>query len=156
MEQAKCRIGTKFKQTDILGAVMLASVLFSERSSSSRHVLIVYSDMQQDTSDLNLESQSSVPSRNVWAKVERLELVANLSGVEVFAMGVEAKKRTPLSREPRGVLGSIFRKDRCSIDSLFAIARRAGRLSTELDCAITSECQKTASGGSSTNTSTAS
>ncbi len=77
-----------FKHTDILGALLAANQLFDEAPRASRKVLIVFSDMRNNSQDLDLESFRTVPSFSVLEKKSRFP-VAELRGVEVYAYGVD-------------------------------------------------------------------
>jgi hypothetical protein len=54
------RLDPHFRQTDILGALRLASQIFQQEPNAGRKTLVIFSDMRQSTPDLNLESAKVV------------------------------------------------------------------------------------------------
>ena len=70
--------------TDIIGALFLAGQIFKQQQDSSKKVLVIFSDMRQDTAGLNIESQT-VPE----TKMESLIVPNDLHGVRVYALGVD-------------------------------------------------------------------
>jgi hypothetical protein len=74
-----------FGQTDILGALLLAEHLFHERLTDQR-VLIVFSDMRQDTMALDLESPDRLDTKTILGKTDRKRLMAELGKVEVYIL----------------------------------------------------------------------
>ena len=59
------------KATDILGALSLAAILFSEKTEKKN--LIIFSDMRQCTGELNLETPKKIDSVKTLAGVEGLK-----------------------------------------------------------------------------------
>ena len=84
------RLAPHCPQTDILGALFLASEVFRESSGNRRKVLILFSDMKQTTGTLNLERQSAVQTSASLRQVATSKLFADLQGVDVYAEGVDA------------------------------------------------------------------
>ncbi len=80
---------SRFNQTDILGSLVLAAQLF-EGHRNQRNVLIIFSDMRQETPALSLAALRTVPVTPAIKKVEEEHLIAKLGGVEVFVLGVDA------------------------------------------------------------------
>jgi hypothetical protein len=78
-----------YAQTDILGALLVASEVFNESPDGRRKVLIVLSDMKQATRVLNLERQSTVQTTVAMQQVTNSKLLADLHGVDVYAEGVD-------------------------------------------------------------------
>ncbi len=78
-----------FRHTDILGALVLAEQLFGQMPEGGRNVLVVFSDMRQNTADLNFETSNHIAVRAAVAKTERLGLMANLNEVEVHVLGAD-------------------------------------------------------------------
>jgi hypothetical protein len=76
-------------ETDILGALLVASEVFRASPSGHRKVLVVLSDMKQATRALNLERQSMVQTLAAMRQVANNRLLADLRGVEVYAEGVD-------------------------------------------------------------------
>ncbi len=78
-----------FPHTDILGALLLVDQLFHERPNGWRNVLVVFSDMRQDTADLNLETPETFDAGAAIVRTEKKRLVAGLANVEVYVLGVD-------------------------------------------------------------------
>ena len=78
-----------FSHTDILGALLLADQLFHDRPSGEKDVLVILSDMRQDTADLNLETTETFDARAALAKTEIKGLVARMENVEVYVLGAD-------------------------------------------------------------------
>jgi hypothetical protein len=81
-----------FASTDILGALELTSQIFSERPiDTDRRMLVLFSDMRNDTRELDLEDPASLA-----AAINRrlFEHLPDLHGVKVFALGVDGAGRT--------------------------------------------------------------
>jgi hypothetical protein len=83
-----------FSHTDILGALFLAGQLFHEGPTDRKDVLVILSDMRQDTADLNLETLTRFDVRAAVSRTERQGLIACLGNVEVYVMGVDNTGRT--------------------------------------------------------------
>ncbi len=76
-------------QTDILGALCVASELLYDGSAATR-VLVVYSDMRNATQDLNLETRTIPDPSPVLRDLENRRLLADLQGVSVYVAGADA------------------------------------------------------------------
>jgi hypothetical protein len=87
-QHRSARLEPRFPHTDILGALLLASQIFDEHHDGGTRELILFSDMRQSTSDLDLESPSVVPDFVRLQKQGKF-LVTNLRGVVVYALGVD-------------------------------------------------------------------
>jgi len=83
----------RFPRTDIFGALVLASDLLRE-TSGGRKVLIIFSDMRNSSSGIDLEQPPIVPAREELKHVEQQVLVAPLSGVNVYVLGVDAEGKS--------------------------------------------------------------
>jgi hypothetical protein len=88
------RLNPDSRSTDVFGAVLLASQIFSESPSTDRRMLVLFSDMRNSTPELNLErfqvlahAASSLPPGIVHA---------DLRSVEVYALGVDGANRSTL------------------------------------------------------------
>jgi hypothetical protein len=77
------------RQTDILGALLVAGQVFREMPSGTRDALIIYSDMRQATADLNLERFPASPVDSLLIRVEKVG--PDLKGVDVYDLGVDAE-----------------------------------------------------------------
>ena len=75
-------------RTDIIGALLAAADLF-RTSPAGKNVLVLFSDMRNDTRELELERPRKIPTALALSKVERTGLMPNLHGVEVYVVGVD-------------------------------------------------------------------
>ncbi len=80
---------TGFSHTDILGALLLADQLVHERPTRCRNMLAIFSDMRQDTVDLNLETPKKLDARAALVKTETKGLISRLDSVEVYVLGAD-------------------------------------------------------------------
>jgi hypothetical protein len=78
-----------FSQTDLLGALVMASQVF-ETKDGHRNVLIILSDMRHETRSLNLARFTIVPVKPTLDRVARASMIADLKGIEVYVLGVDA------------------------------------------------------------------
>jgi len=78
-----------FSHTDVFGALLLADQLFQERASGWRNVLVILSDMRQDTADLSLETPSEFDVKSALVKTEMKGWIARLGSVQVYVLGVD-------------------------------------------------------------------
>lgn len=83
------RLQPQFRHTDILGMIELASQIFAESGAKYRK-LIIFSDMRQDTSELNLESAALHQSTAIEQSCTPIQ---SLSGASVAALGVDGAGR---------------------------------------------------------------
>jgi hypothetical protein len=93
-KQRSARLQPKFSATDILGALELGAQIFSQRApNADRRVLILFSDMKNDTRELDLENSVALASalKRMSALVEN---PPNLHGVVVFVLGVDGAGST--------------------------------------------------------------
>jgi len=79
----------QFSHTDILGAMLVAAQVFAESPPGRRKVLVLFSDMRQSTRTLDLEHRNAVLPNDVDL-LASIQLVPDLSGVEVIALGVDS------------------------------------------------------------------
>ena len=79
------------KATELLGAVYVSSILFKGKDKK----LIIFSDMRQATKTLNIENQDKLDTESLLNKVEELKLIPDLSGVEVWCLGVISNNKSP-------------------------------------------------------------
>ena len=92
-KQRSSKLQPTFRQTDILGALFLTSQIFAEHEPPQRKMLVLFSDMRQNTAELNLESPSnSLNGESRW----RIGVLTHpaLTNVDVDAMGVDDAGRT--------------------------------------------------------------
>lgn len=86
------------RQTDILGALFVAGQLFDEGPSAQRKVLVIYSDMRQDTREVPLERVGTLLNPAAQGTARR-SLPAGLKDVAVYALGVDAAGRSEAAWE---------------------------------------------------------
>jgi hypothetical protein len=85
------RLEPRYRQTDIIGALVLAGQIFDEHSETNKKTLVIYSDMRNSTSNLNLESPNAMPT---FKDMKQRLLTAGLHEVNVFALGVDGAAHT--------------------------------------------------------------
>jgi hypothetical protein len=76
-----------FQQTDIFGALELASQLFAQSPDPGRNELVVFSDMRESTPCLDLERTKLVPAFE--ALTNKCGALPSLSNVQVYAAGAD-------------------------------------------------------------------
>jgi len=82
-------LAPRYAQTDILGALLVASEIFHAAPRREPKVLMVFSDMRQATRVLNLERQRLPPPTALVQQVADNKLIADLTGVDAYAEGVD-------------------------------------------------------------------
>ena len=108
-ERAAC-LTPAFPRTDILGGLLVAGELF-QQTPRARNILVIFSDMRQQTPALALESRKAIPVDGLLAKVEQERLLAVLQGVEVYVLGVDsAGKPVAYWTELRDFWTAYFRR----------------------------------------------
>jgi hypothetical protein len=83
------RLMPAFRQTDIIGALLLAGQIFGQENDHGKSVLVVFSDMRHSTKELNLELHPGLPSFPHAADRSHIISLADLRGVHVYALGVD-------------------------------------------------------------------
>jgi cell division protein FtsB len=78
-----------FSQTDLLGALVMASQIFEPREGR-RNVLVILSDMRHETRSLNLAKFSVVPVQPTLDRAAQASLIGDLKGIQVYVLGVDA------------------------------------------------------------------
>jgi hypothetical protein len=87
--QRRCKgLVAHFRQTDLLGSLVLTSQLF-QGSGGGRNVLVIFSDMRHETKGLNLSRSQMVPVAALLQQTEKQGLVADLRNVDVYVLGVD-------------------------------------------------------------------
>jgi hypothetical protein len=84
---------SEFTHTDLFGALLLAAELFRE-TPEAHNALIIFSDMRNETGEINLEAPAMVPIDSMLARAEKHKLIADLRGVEIYALGVDDAGRS--------------------------------------------------------------
>jgi hypothetical protein len=82
----------RFLHTDILGTLFVAAELFVQVPNGPK-ILFILSDMRHEATGVNLEAPRVVPIDSALAKVDKARLIANLQGVEIYVLGVDAARR---------------------------------------------------------------
>lgn len=86
-QQRAGRLSPDFKQTDIFGALGLASQLFAEQRDATPKKLVIFSDMRESTPCLDLEHLKIVPA---FATIgNRCGEIPALSDVQVYVAGLD-------------------------------------------------------------------
>jgi hypothetical protein len=85
--QRTVQLAARAKQTDLLGAVTVASQLFQQ--DRHRNILVIFSDMRHYTAALDLERPNFIAVASAMAAVEKRRLIPNLKDVEVYVLGVD-------------------------------------------------------------------
>lgn len=91
-KQRSTHLDPHFQQTDILGALQLASEIFAQQPDAGRKTLVLFSDMRQSTPELNLESLKIVPS--FCTVPARSGTPPALRNVQVDVLGVDGAGRS--------------------------------------------------------------
>lgn len=88
MEERLLAAGRRIMRTDILGSLEQAARVF-QTYRRNRNVLVLFSDMVQDSSELNLEKTNlSGPQINrLVASLSTRGRIPDLAGIEVFCVG---------------------------------------------------------------------
>ncbi len=84
------KLEPRYAQTDILGALLVASDIFEDSPHDGRRVLMVLSDMKQATPVLNVERIPIVRSKVTLLRVKQSKQLAQLAGVDVYIEGVDS------------------------------------------------------------------
>jgi hypothetical protein len=91
-KQRSPHLDTRFRSTDILGTVQLASQVFAQQSDSSWKTLVLFSDMRQNRPELDLESPSLAPSFPAMAG--RCAPIPALKDVHIVVLGADGAGRS--------------------------------------------------------------
>jgi hypothetical protein len=93
--QKRCAdLASRFQRTDLVGSLLVTAQLLPA-AEKNRTVLVIFSDMRQDTPELNLDQLTIVDVIGAMTALERGGLVPDLKGVEVYALGVDAAGKSP-------------------------------------------------------------
>jgi len=76
------------QSTDILGAFLLASQIFAQSPAGNRKLLLIFSDLRNTASGLNLERPLSLLHAQSLLDARHIS-VADLQGITVDALGVD-------------------------------------------------------------------
>jgi hypothetical protein len=78
--------------TDLVGAFLVASQIFQKAGAGRRDVLVVFSDMWQETQELGFARMADLCDSGNTERVRAQKLLANLRDADVYAMGVDAAR----------------------------------------------------------------
>jgi len=80
-----------FRHTDILGSLRLAGQIFAQQRDPVRRTLVIFSDMRQNTPEMDLESPKTVAPYQSLAKKSGVLTV--LKDVQVYVLGADGAGR---------------------------------------------------------------
>ncbi|MGA8087635.1 MAG: hypothetical protein WCA10_10030 [Terracidiphilus sp.] len=86
------QLNSDFRHTDVFGALRLAGQILAQEPSVGARTLVIFSDMRQNTNELNLEFSSNALRRSLIRV--RCEPIAYLKNVKVYVMGADGATRT--------------------------------------------------------------
>lgn len=120
----------EFRETDIFGVLLLASQIFAQDPGAGHKTLVLFSDMRNSTSDLNLEN-SRVLARSRRTLSDHVTR-PDLHLVDVYALGVDGSwKSTGYWRELREFWIGYFDATGASVESYLAIRTVPSAITTE-------------------------
>jgi hypothetical protein len=90
---ASRRLKPDYKNSDVMGAIAIAQILFDEEEGQKR--LLIFSDMRHVTEALDLESPQELKAAELLKGLEKEGLIPSLKGVDVYALGVQTESKTP-------------------------------------------------------------
>jgi hypothetical protein len=82
-----------FPGTDLFGAFLVAGQIFQEAGAGRRDVLVVFSDMWQETRELDFGRTTGICAPEAMEKVRAQKLLANLRDADVEVLGTDAPRR---------------------------------------------------------------
>jgi len=92
--KAKSRnLTPSFAGTDLFGAFLVAGQIFQEAGAGRRDVLVVFSDMWQETREFHFGRMAEVCSSEAMEKVRDQKLLANLRDADVEVLGTDSPGR---------------------------------------------------------------
>jgi hypothetical protein len=108
-------INSDFRHTDILGTLRLAGQIFAQEPNDGERTLVIFSDMRQNTSELNLESSSNVLQRSLVGV--RCAAFGHLANVKVYVVGVDGAARTAVYWQSLRIFWeSCFRSEKADLE----------------------------------------
>lgn len=87
------RLEPKYMRTDVIGALTLAGQIFDEVTGGK--ALVIFSDMRNNTAELDLESSPSLANYKSLIQQDVSEPV-NMHGVQVYVLGVDGSGKSAL------------------------------------------------------------
>lgn len=88
--ERSARLAPASPGTDILGALVVAGQVLQQAPDTDRKILVIFSDMRESTRHLDFESSQTIPTGAALGYVDKEMMWANLKGVVVYALGVDA------------------------------------------------------------------
>jgi hypothetical protein len=87
-------LAPRSRGTDILGAILLTTEIFKENRSAPHDILVIYSDMQNVSRELNLEysNRSKPQTESYWASPRELP---TMTGASVYVLGASTTRVVP-------------------------------------------------------------
>jgi hypothetical protein len=82
-----------FGGSDLFGALLVASQVFQKGGPGRRDVLVIFSDMWQETREFNFGKITDLCSPEVIEKIKAQKLLANLRDADVYALGTDSPGR---------------------------------------------------------------
>lgn len=108
------RMDPHFPGTDIFGALALASQIFAAEADGGRKVLVMFSDMREDTPEVDLESPEVVPG--LQAVAQRAGPLPDLRATEVYILGADGiGKSTAYWQSLKGFWAEYFNRARAKL-----------------------------------------
>jgi hypothetical protein len=89
-QRRAAQLQPQFTQTDLMGATFIVSQSLEQAPPAARKLLIIFSDMRQATAELDLERLAVNNTDALLNKATHGSGEPDLSGVEVYALGVDA------------------------------------------------------------------
>ena len=93
MESEESRSHSNLPGTDLFGAFLVASQIFQEAGAGRRDVLVVFSDMWQETREFRFGRMTEVCGPEAMEKVRAQKLLANLRDADVEVLGTDSPGR---------------------------------------------------------------
>jgi len=88
-----------FPGTDLLGALLIAGQIFENAGPGRRDVLVIFSDMWQETGELNFGRVKEWCAPELVERARNQKLLANLRDAHAYALGVDSAGRDKTSWE---------------------------------------------------------
>ncbi len=82
----------RFRETDIIGSLLLAGQIFKQQADAKEKILIIYSDMRHHTRELDLESPAIM--RSTAQTVTACATLSDLQGIEIRVLGADDSGRS--------------------------------------------------------------
>lgn len=110
------------KETDIIGAIFLASALM--KSSMQDNNIIVLSDMRHINKDLDLESPKVIDFNAAIDRIKNQGLIPQLNGLKVLCAGVTPGGSSPQYYQSLKKFWQVFFRDAGVKELIFTMERR--------------------------------